>query len=52
MVARFGGHGGGHGQPALRVECDNHGGIFPLSTDGVNLHRGAENGLHVSYFPE
>ena len=36
-------HGGGHGQPALRVECDNHGGIFPLSTDGVNLHRGAEN---------
>src|SRR5262245_32673172 len=43
MVPRFGGHGGGHGQPALRVECDNHGGIFPLSTDGVNLHRGEEN---------
>ena len=37
MIPRFGGHGGGHGQPALRIESYNHGGIFPLSIDCVNL---------------
>jgi hypothetical protein len=39
MVPRFGGHSGRHGQPALRVESYNHGGIFPLSIESVNLGR-------------
>jgi hypothetical protein len=36
MVPRFGGNGGGNGQPALRIESYNHGGIFPLPFDSVN----------------
>ena len=43
MVPRFGRHGGGYGQPALGIESYNHGGIFPLSTNSVNLGRGTES---------
>src|SRR5262247_758850 len=42
MVPRFGRHGGGHSQPALRIESYNHGGEFPRPIKSVNLGGSAE----------